>query len=103
MTMPVIAPWWGDVITTASVNPIPGFIIAVPNNVYYRLSTTPSVADTVRMAADVAQVFPDEPVFTPQVVLAVTWFAVAPYNTANNFDTLQAVIAWDSSRSFVTL
>ena len=54
------------------------------------------------MAADVASAFPTEPAFSPSMVMAVTWFAVAPYNTLVDFNTLQAVLAADANRSFVT-
>jgi len=103
MTMPVIAPWWGDIITQTTLPNIAGYTNAAPNNIYYRVSATPSPEDASRMASDVAASFPTEPAFSPSLIVAVTWFAVAPYNTAVYLDTLQAVLAADSTRSFVTL
>jgi hypothetical protein len=101
--MPVIAPLWGDWITATPISSIAGFTIAEPNNVYYRLLPSPSRGDKLRMAADVATNFPFEAPFTPTMVMVVTWFAVAPYNNVLNLNTIQAVVAWDSTRSFVTL
>ena len=86
---------------------IPGYSNAVPNNIYYRITSSPSAEDSERIAADVAAWLPSEPALTPSVVAVVTWFAVAPYTGAPDpaaLNTYQAVFVSDAGgRSFVTL
>lgn len=84
---------------------IPGYSNALPNTVYYRASTSPSDADTVRIAADIAASMPAEAPFTPSFVAVFTWFAVGPSsNRSDVLDTFQATLASDvGGRSFVTL
>ena len=85
---------------------IPGYSNALPNNIYYRVGTSPSAADSTRLTADVSTTFPSEPAFTPSFVAVITWFAVAPYKSAAQtemLNTYQAILASDGGRSFVTL
>ena len=101
---PSIAVWWADG-TTVVASACPAYAPAVPDNLYWRVSTSPSAADSARMAADVAATFPSEPPFLPAVLGVVTWFAWASNgNEDAQLNTVQAAFAADGAgRSFVTL
>lgn len=103
VTVPIIAAWWADASTAATLTSIAGYTNAVPNNIYIRYAGA-AAGDVARMAADVAAALPNEPTFTATTFAVITWFAVA-YNTAvDRLNTFQAALAADASgRSFVTL
>lgn len=84
---------------------LPGYSNAVPNSIYYRVTTTPSASDAARIAADVATLPNEYPEFSPSFVAVVTWFAVGSYASGTEtLNTYQAVFASDYyGRSFITL
>lgn len=93
--------------SSCTIAALQGYTNALPNNMYYRWSTTPSVADKARISADVAALIPAEPAFTPTFLAVVTWFRVQVYpeggSSPSAVDTFQATLASeDSGRSFVT-
>ena len=85
---PIIAPFWDDVDITA------GGVI------YYRQDFDSSVAELIRQA--VSFQYPEVGFFFPTLVFVATWDRVAQFGTGNSlFNTFQAVIASDGSRTFV--
>ena len=85
---PIIAPFWDD------INIRDGGMI------YYRQDFDPFIADLIRQ--EVSSQYPEVGFFFPSLVFVATWDRVAQYFAFNGlFNTFQAVIASDGSRTFV--
>ena len=84
---PIIAPFWDDIN------------IRVGGVIYYRQEFDPFIVDLVREG--VASQFPEVGFFFPSLVFVATWDRVAPFGSRSGFNTFQAVIASDGSRTFV--
>ena len=88
ISRPIIAPFWDDIdIRNGGV-------------IYYRRDFSSLVADLVRQ--EVSSRYPEVGFFFPSLVFVATWDRVAAYNDfSGRFNTFQAVIGSDGSRTFV--
>ena len=86
---PIIAPFWDD------VNIVQG------GQIFYRQVFDPLILDQVRL--EVLSQYPEVGFFAPSLVFVATWDRVAAFssNFTGLYNTFQAVIASDGSRSFV--
>ena len=85
---PIIAPFWDD------INIMDGGVI------YYRQDFDSFIADLIRQG--ISSQYPEVGFFYPSLVFVATWDRVAQFGARNGlFNTFQAVIASDGSRTFV--